>query len=87
MNAKEEWEVILLGKEEARKRRKIRGRVSYRDWVKIHQDLKICKTMPMLMHIVYGILDQRRAYGYRTRSRYAHESLELFLEDLANAKV
>ena len=74
-------EAILFGKEKAKVRRRIRRRVSYKDWKGLLQDLprELRKKKGM---DIWNFMNRKRAFGTATKAYYSLESLLLCVEDL-----
>ena len=60
--------------------RKIRGRVSYKDFKAIVSIVKSGDQMA-IMKAIYNLMDKRSAYGSAVNSCAAEESLELVLRE------
>jgi len=74
-------EYILLGKEEAQKRNRIRRREKYLFWKKVYKRLKATKSKADVMRLIFECIDARNGWHYASQAVYAEEALNLFLED------
>jgi len=61
--------------------KRIRARVSYREYVELAELLKTEPTLKQVVEWFYRKLDKRHAYGSETNAFYAYESLEQFIKD------
>ena len=75
------WECILLGKEEAERRARIRRREKYKFWERVYQVLKKTKSQAEVMRLIFECIDERNGWQYASQAVYAEEALDLFLED------
>lgn len=75
------WERILLGKEEAARRKRVRARQKYTYWQKTWDKLQKAKKPEDVMWIVYESINNLHGWHYLTQAAYAQEALKLFLQD------
>ena len=66
--------------------KRIRARVSYREYVELADLLRSEPTLKQVAEWFYRKLDMRHAYGSETHSYYAYESLKQFVKDY-NGKI
>jgi len=76
------WERILLGKEEANRRKRVRARVKYRYWEETWKKLQKAKKPEDFMWIVWEAINDHHGWHYLTQAGYAEEALNLFLQDI-----
>jgi len=81
MKNKRVWEIITHGKEEAKRRERVRKRRSYlffRKLAKLFQE----RNLEELLKEIYEEIDRKHGWGSCTNSKYAYESLTLLLKDV-----
>jgi len=85
MKSRRVWETIICGKEEAKRRERVRKRGSYLLFMKLAK-LFSEGRLKELLTLVYEEIDRRHGWGSCTNSQYAQESLTLLLQDLEESK-
>jgi len=81
MKSREVWETITYGREEAKRRERVRKRRSYlffRKLAKLFQE----RNLEGLLLEIYEEIDRKHGWGSVTNSKYAYESLTLLLKDV-----
>jgi len=88
-SCRDEWERILLTKEEVQLRTRIRARKSYNYWVNMWNRLKHIRgtsARTKAIWVVYEAINENHGWGYRSLAGYAEQSLNLFLHDIKAQK-
>lgn len=75
------WETILFGRQEAKRRKRVRQRRSYSYWERMWKKITQ-KNIDEILWMVHTIKDRYHGYGYASHAHWAEESLALFLEDM-----
>jgi len=75
------WEIITYGKEEAKRRERVRKRRSYLFFRKLAK-LFYERDLKGLLEEIYEEIDRKHGWGSVTNSKYASESLTLLLKDI-----
>jgi len=60
---------------------KVRKRKSYKMFLELHRFLESQPSEAEILNKIYEILDDKRAFGSRTHSIYAEESLKQLISD------
>jgi len=80
------WERILMGKEEAMRRKRVRARQKYRYWQETWDKLAKTKQPEEIMWIIFEAIDHFHGWVYLSQAGYAVEALNLFLQDIGIKK-